>query len=204
MASPNADIITGIFNTYRSQGHLDYGESVKTIDHMLQAAVFAERDNAHDTLIAAAFLHDIGHLVHGLSEDIAERGIDGLHEDVGADWLARWFRPSVSEPARLHVVAKRYLCAVEPDYFEGLSPSSVRSLELQGGPFKADEIRHFEAHPHFADAVLLRRYDDFGKVPGMETPDFEHYRPVLRSGLLKPSPTSGDDETDSTKASGSR
>ena len=177
------DIIDHIFDIWRRQSHLDYGESVATVEHMLQCAVFAERDDAEDTLVAATVLHDIGHLLHGLPEDIADQGVDGLHEEVGAEWLSRHFVPAVSEPTRLHVPAKRYLCAVEPSYFDTLSPSSVQSLALQGGPFTADDVAAFEQHDHWEDAVRLRRYDDMGKIPGMATPDLEHYRSHMMAGL---------------------
>jgi gamma-butyrobetaine dioxygenase len=178
------DIIERIFAIWQQQSHLDYGESVTTVEHMLQCAVFAERDNASTTLIAATVLHDIGHLLHGLPEDIAEQGIDGVHEEVGARWLAENFVPAVTEPTRLHVPAKRYLYAVEPSYFDALSPSSVQSLRLQGGPFTPAEVADFEQLDHWQDAVRLRRYDDMGKIPGMRTPDLAHYRPYLQAGLL--------------------
>jgi len=177
------DIIERIFAIWQQQSHLDYGESVTTVEHMLQCAVFAERDNASTTLIAATVLHDIGHLLHGLPEDIAEQGIDGVHEEVGARWLAEHFVPAVTEPTRLHVPAKRYLCAVEPSYFDTLSPSSIQSLHLQGGAFTPAEVAGFEQLDHWQDAVQLRRYDDMGKIPGMATPDLAHYRPHLQAGL---------------------
>jgi gamma-butyrobetaine dioxygenase len=153
-----------------------FGEAVSQTAHALQSAHLAERAEAEEALVVAALLHDVGHLLHGLPEDVAERGIDGRHEQGGADWLARHFGPAVSEPVRLHVAAKRYLCAVEPAYFAGLSPASRRSLELQGGPFDAAGVRTFEAEPYFRDAVRLRRWDDEAKVPGLPVPGLEHYR----------------------------
>lgn len=176
-------IIDQIFAAFRKYGQQTYGEQVTMTAHMLQSAVFAERDGASNTLIAAALLHDYGHLIHDLPEDIAEQGIDAIHEEVGADHLAAYFEPAVTEPGRLHVAAKRYLCAVDPAYFDGLSPASVQSLALQGGPFTADEVHAFEQNPHFEDAIRLRRYDDLGKEPTMQTPDLEHYRPVLLACL---------------------
>ena len=180
-------VIDDIFRHFGERGHLDYGESISVAEHMLQTACFAERDEAPPLLVAAALLHDYGHLVHGLPEDIADRGIDGTHEEAGARSLEEHFVAAVTEPTRLHVAAKRYLCAVEPDYLQTLSPASIKSLKLQGGPYTPTEVEEFEAGPHGADAVRLRRYDDMGKVPGMETPDLEHFRPVLDAGL-RPSP----------------
>ncbi len=176
-------IIDEIFDAFQRRGHQTYGERVNQQEHMLQSAYFAEQANVKPTLIAAALLHDIGHLIHNLGEDIADKGIDAIHEEIGAEYLEKHFIPAVSEPARLHVAAKRYLCAVDPQYYADLSPASVQSLKLQGGFFNAEEIKAFEANPFFEDAVQLRRFDDMGKVPDMVTPDLEHFRPFLEAGL---------------------
>ena len=153
-----------------------YGLSaVNQLQHALQAAALAEADNAPPATVLACLLHDVGHMVHQLGENPAGRGIDDVHEELGADWLAERFGPEVSEPVRLHVAAKRYLCAVEPDYFGKLSPDSVRSLGLQGGPMSADEVAVFRANPLHAEAVRLRRFDEAAKDPRASTPDFDHY-----------------------------
>ena len=112
-----------------------------------------------------------------------DKGVDAVHEQIGADYLQPFFIPAVTEPGRLHVAAKRYLCATDPAYFATLSPTSVQSLALQGGPMSDQEVKEFEASPYFADAVQLRRFDDLGKVPGMVTPELEHFRPYLEAGL---------------------
>jgi predicted HD phosphohydrolase len=148
---------------------------------MLQSAHAAERDGAGPTLVAAALLHDYGHLIHDHPEDAADRGLDTRHEEVAFEFLSRHFGPEVAEPIRLHVAAKRYLCAVEPSYRAALSPASVHSLELQGGPYGLEEVAAFAASPHADAAVRLRRYDDIGKEPELETPGLEHYRPLLES-----------------------
>jgi phosphonate degradation associated HDIG domain protein len=179
------DVIDRIFETFQQRGDQMYGEQVTQTEHALQAAFAAEQDGASETLIAAALLHDYGHLIHDLPGDAAGQGIDALHEKVGAGFLEPFFVPAVTEPARLHVAAKRYLCAVDPAYFHALSPASVRSLGLQGGPFNHAEVKAFESSPYFVDAVRLRRYDEMGKVPGAQTPDLEHYRPCLRAGLKR-------------------
>ena len=49
---------------------------------------------------------------------------------------------------RLHVPAKRYLCAVDPEYWEGLSDVSKRSLKVQGGPLSPAEAAEFAALPY--------------------------------------------------------
>ena len=104
--------------------------------------------------------------MHGAAEDIADQGVDARHEAAGEAWLQRWYGAEVTEPVRLHVAAKRYLCAVDPTYLSKLSPASVQSLALQGGPFGQEEVQEFEANPHYAAAVSLRRWDDEAKIAG--------------------------------------
>ena len=153
-----------------------YGLSaVNQLQHALQAASLAEADNAPPATVLASLLHDVGHMIHGLGEDPAARGLDDQHEQLGATWLAERFGAGVSEPVRMHVAAKRYLCAVEPDYFGKLSPDSVRSLGLQGGPMSADEVEDFRRNPLHKEAVRLRRYDEAAKDPRANTPDFDHF-----------------------------
>ncbi|MDD3445892.1 MAG: metal-dependent phosphohydrolase [Zavarzinia sp.] len=187
---PTADssaesIVARIESLYRDKGHSPYegGESVSQMAHGLQAAACGTRAGAAPGLVAAALLHDIGHLLDPVGEGAAVAGYDARHEDGGADHLTQWFGPEVTEPIRLHVAAKRYLCATKPGYFERLSPASVRSLALQGGPMSAEEVAAFEARPHFRDAVRLRVWDEEAKVIDLAVPAFETYRDML-SGLV--------------------
>jgi phosphonate degradation associated HDIG domain protein len=153
-----------------------YGLSdVNQLQHALQAAALAEADAASPATVLASLLHDVGHMIHTLGENPAGRGIDDVHEEIGAAWLAQRFAPEVSEPVRLHVAAKRYLCTVEQDYFGKLSPDSVRSLELQGGLMSPEELEAFRKHPQHAEAVRLRRYDEGAKDPRAATPGFDHF-----------------------------
>jgi phosphonate degradation associated HDIG domain protein len=151
--------------------------------HALQAAWLAEKEGRSDALVTAALLHDIGHLVHNLGVNPADAGIDDRHEELGHAWLANYFGPEVTEPVRLHVAAKRYLCAIEEDYFAKLSPDSVKSLALQGGPMSTEDVRAFEALPHSAEAVQLRRYDEQAKVKGLETPPVAHFMAAVARSL---------------------
>jgi len=156
---------------------------VLQVQHALQAAWQAERDGRQPALIAAALLHDIGHLVHDMGHDPASEGIDDRHEQLGHDYLAPLFGPEVTEPVRLHVAAKRYLCAAEPDYYARLSTDSVRSLALQGGPMSPAEVAAFLDNPHAQSAIALRRYDEGAKVKGLETPPVAHFMPYVAQCL---------------------
>ena len=177
-------IVDEIFRVFRECGAEQYlGEQVSLTEHMLQSAYAAQQDGAPPRLVAAALLHDYGHFIHGLPEDSAEHGVDTEHEEVAYRFLERHFGEQIAEPIRMHVAAKRYLCAVEPSYVAELSPASIHSLELQGGPYRPEQVAEFEASPYADDAVRLRRYDDVGKVPGLETPSLEDYRPVLEAVL---------------------
>jgi len=158
-----------------------FGESVSMTEHALQAAYFAQAAAAPPALIVAALLHDIGHLVDDVPSDIADWTTDAHHERVGSRWLATRFRPEVSEPVRLHVPAKRYLLATDAKYFAKLSPASVITLKLQGGPMAAHEVAQFETEPYYKEAVRVRQWDDQGKVAGLKTPSLGDYRALIES-----------------------
>jgi phosphonate degradation associated HDIG domain protein len=178
------DIVAELVDLIDGKGHRQYGLShINQRAHALQAALLAEQAGCSAALITASLLHDIGHMVHDLGEDPAARGIDDRHEELGQVYLQQHFGPEVTEPVRLHVAAKRYLCATEADYFARLSSDSVRSLELQGGPMSADEVAAFRAVPHAMDAVQLRRFDEGAKVKGLQTPPTTHFMPHLRACL---------------------
>jgi phosphonate degradation associated HDIG domain protein len=180
-ANPVATIAT----LFAEQGANDYlGEAVTQSAHMLQAAALAEAAGAPASLIAAALLHDVGHFTGPVSGEDLMSGTDNRHSHVGADWLGAWFPESVSEPVRLHVAAKRYLCATEPGYFEKLSEASVYTLQLQGGPMSAEEAERFASGEYAVQAVALRRWDEEAKDPEAVVPAFEYYRPLLE-GLVR-------------------
>jgi gamma-butyrobetaine dioxygenase len=198
---PQARPLDLIADVFASAGSAEYlGEPVSVRAHLLQCGHLAHTAlgsqfplseqqfprtqtpaaRASAALVAAALLHDVGHL---LSEEGDELG-DVRHGAAGAAWLSAWFPSAVTEPVRLHVAAKRYLCGTDPEYFGLLSQASVRTLELQGGPMTADEALEFAARPHAAGAVAVRRWDDQAKDPAAEPPGFEHFRPLLESLLL--------------------
>jgi [1-hydroxy-2-(trimethylamino)ethyl]phosphonate dioxygenase len=179
-------IVDELFSIYRGSGADAYfGEPVTVTEHSLQAAHFAQRSGASQSLVIAALLHDIGHLIEFVPGDIADWTIDAGHELVGSHWLARHFGQEVSEPVRLHVPAKRYLCATDAAYFDMLSPASVVTLRLQGGPMSRIEADAFEAEQYFREAVTLRRWDDQAKIAKFPTPDLAYYAPLIEK-LVKP------------------
>jgi len=180
------DPIEHILQLFETRGSAAYlGEPVSQREHALQAAYLAEQEGAPDALVVASLLHDIGHLLLPDENDPAEQGIDAVHEEKGRAWLARHFGPAVCEPVRLHVAAKRYLCTVNPGYRALLSPTSVRSLELQGGLLSPEEVSSFEANPFHNDAVRLRGWDDRAKIPGLPVPVAEYYTAHLRRLVIR-------------------
>ncbi len=176
----SAELADRIVSLFEERGDQRYSESVTQIEHGLQCGSLAEAADASAETALAAYLHDIGHLLvraHERREENASRDLQ--HEELGARFLANWFSPAVTVPVALHVPAKRYLCAVEADYLDTLSPASVRSLELQGGVMSVDEAEEFIDQDHAPEAVDLRRWDDLGKVRGVSTPGLERVHELV-------------------------
>lgn len=174
------DIFKSISAMFEAHGDELYGEDVTQRQHALQSAHFAAEAGEDEAMIVACLLHDIGHMLSKEDEEAARRGIDDRHEFVADPWLTQHFPPEVSEPAMLHVEAKRYLCAVNPTYLQDLSDASRLSLSLQGGPMSPEEIRKFEGHAFFDRAVRLRRFDDMGKDPQLEVPGLDAYEEMVK------------------------
>lgn len=174
-----------LLNILVSKGNEQYGmEAVSQLEHALQCAVLAEQANATPQLIIASLLHDFGHLVHNLGEDAAEKGIDDRHEYRALGYLNTMFPPAVSEPIRMHVNAKRYLCAVDNNYWDSLSLASKTSLELQGGIYSPIEAQKFISQAYAEDAVKLRIWDDLAKVQGLDTPELEYFVPKMEEIII--------------------
>lgn len=185
-ATPLEDLIAML----NSQGQSAYfGESVSILEHSLQTAHCAELAGAGPALVAAALLHDLGHILHGLGEDVAGFGQDGMHEELAADYLSRWFGEEVTAPIRLHVAAKRYLCARSPGYLDALSTPSRLSLQLQGGPMSEAEAEAFLSNQFASAAIQLRHWDDEAKIVGLTIPNAAHYLSVLRAAASSLPPT---------------
>lgn len=173
--------IGDVVDLYRQHAGDPYDEQVSQLDHALQTAALARRDDAPDPLVTAALLHDIGHVLH-LASDHGRRvpaDEDLGHETVGSRYLSEVFGPEVTAPIALHVAAKRYRCAVDPSYAAALSRGSTRSLRLQGGPMSADEVGEFERSAYHEQALRLRAWDDAGKVERLEVAPFDSYLPLL-------------------------
>ena len=178
---PPATSIDEVLALYERWGDERYDEVVTQTDHALQCAALARAAGAADALVAAALLHDVGHLLEMAHPDGATTPseVDLHHEARGAAWLADVLGPEVTDPIRRHVEAKRYRCAVDDAYHRGLSDGSRRSLALQGGPMDPAEATRFEARPGHADAVALRGWDDAGKVTDLEVAPLTDYRTLL-------------------------
>ena len=179
--------VEAIGELFAGPGARDYlGEPVTIGEHMRQAGALAEAAGARPALVAAALLHDVGYLL-GERENGPAGGsspplrTEARHGEAGAGWLSQWFGEAVTEPVRLHVAAKRFLCATEPGYFGLLSQESVRTLVLQGGPMTPEQAAAFEALPFARDAVAVRRWDDRAKDPAVTPPGFAHFEPLLNS-----------------------
>lgn len=169
-----------IFSLFEHRGSGAYfGERISMTEHALQAAYFAREEAAPVELVVAALVHDIGHLVEPVPDDLGDWTSDARHEEIGARWLERRMRPQVAGPVRLHVPAKRYLCATDHNYVAMLSQASIITLQLQGGPMTSLEVLQFETAPYHREAVRLRRWDDQGKVVGLKTPGLAEYRELI-------------------------
>jgi len=168
-------------------GRMYAGEPVTQLEHALQSGQQAEQAGVADELVVAAFLHDLGHMVNDQGETPTLRKIDDRHEYVALPFLRDLFGPSILQPIRLHVDAKRYLCArgdgrvAGAAYWASLSADSKRSLELQGGIFNGVEADAFIAQPHATDAVQVRIWDDLAKQAGAITPPLTHYLALATS-----------------------
>ncbi len=176
----NSDIVSYIIDLLKVKGaDIQYGnEDVTQLEHALQCADLAEQHNLPNPTITAALLHDIGHLLYA-DEDPIHQGKDGYHENLGADYLSKYFKEDVTVPIRAHVDSKRYLSSTEKGYYDSLSEASKRSLKVQGGPFTKEEADQFIKKPFMKEAVEMRRFDDMAKILDKETPDLNYFRHYL-------------------------
>ena len=174
-------IVAFLGDIFARRGGEEYlGEPVTMAEHMLQGATIAEQNGQDDIIIVGALLHDIGHFTSEFGTFSMEDTEDRFHEDAGADVLEDFFPPVITDCVRYHVAAKRYLCAAKPEYFNRLSPASVKSLELQGGPMSNAEMVEFEKNPHLKEIIQVRYLDEAGKRADMDIPGFSHFAPMVQ------------------------
>ena len=154
----------------------DEAAGLTELDHGLQCA--------HQLRLVAP--DDVGLQVAGLVHDIAHGlSVIDAHDRHGEAAVIDVLGPRIARLVGLHVAAKRYLVAIDPAYRARLSPVSVDTLALQGGEMSADEVRAFEAEPHAAAAVHLRRADEAAKVPGRDVPGLDAWLPALRAAAME-------------------
>ncbi|HZS84465.1 MAG TPA: HD domain-containing protein [Stellaceae bacterium] len=171
-----ADLVAEIETLFAARGGETYGEGVTIAEHCLQTAALAAAEGADDEFVIAALLHDIGHFIEKPDDRFGYHN----HDRAGGAWLAARFPAEISEPVRLHVAAKRYLCTATPEYHGRLSLPSQHSLQQQGGPMAASEAAEFAALPFADRAIRLRRWDDRGKVAGIEVSPLPLYHARIR------------------------
>ena len=177
------EIIEKIIKKYQTNKDFYLGEKVTIAEHMIQTAMLAEKNNSPQSLICACLLHDIGHFIIKDPDQLVSKSVDGKHEDIAFNFLKNYFKPEITEPIKLHVSAKRYLCR-EKSYYNLLSKASKVSLELQGGKMNNDEAQKFILLKHHKDAITLRKYDDEGKIPNMKIKNINDYKELITSYLL--------------------
>ncbi len=176
-------IVDKIINKYQTNNSLYIGEKVTITEHMVQTAMLAEQNHSSESLICACLLHDYGHFIIEDPDHLVSKSIDGKHEDIAFNFLKNYFKPEVFEPIKLHVQAKRYLCRDKP-YWSSLSEASKVSLKLQGGVMNDKEAKKFISLKFHDDAILLRKYDDDGKIPNIKMKTIEDYRNLINSQLI--------------------
>lgn len=175
------NIVAFIGDIFERCGDEEYlGEPVTMAEHMLQGATIAEQNGQDEVIIVGALLHDIGHFTSEFGTFSMEDTEDRYHEEAGAEVLSQFFPSVITDCVRYHVAAKRYLCATRPDYFKRLSPASVHSLNLQGGPMSDEEVVEFERNPNLKEILQVRYLDEAGKRADMETPPFSHFAPMVQ------------------------
>ncbi len=179
--------LSQVTDLLRTRGDTQYGmEAISQLEHALQCADLAEKAGETPETIAAALLHDLGHMLAAEREGLVDIDTrkDDLHQFVALPFLRGLFSEAVLEPIRMHVDAKRYLCLIDPGYWAELSPASKHSLVQQGGIFAEPEATAFMQQPFAGEAVRLRRYDDLAKTPLKVVPSLSHFEFYLKQACI--------------------
>lgn len=178
--------VDSIFDLFSRFGERDYvGEPVSQAAHAAQAAAHAARAGAEPAVVAAALLHDVGHMV-GLADPAAHAFMGDCgamhHERLGGAFLAAAGLPArVAGLVAAHVSAKRYLTGRDAGYLARLSPASTTTLGYQGGPMTPAECDAFEREPEFRTILLMRSWDEAAKIAGARVPPVAAYERLLRA-----------------------
>ena len=176
------DIIEKIISNFKNNKSLYIGENVTISEHMIQAAMIAEKSKSKDFLICSCLLHDYGHFILDDPDELVRKNQDGKHEDIGYEYLKKFFKREIVEPIKHHVMAKRYL-ARDKRYYNKLSNASIVSLELQGGLLNEKEAKLFEKEEFFKEAIKVRKFDEAAKKVGLKIKDIIHYKDLLKASL---------------------
>jgi len=176
------DIIEKIISNFKNNKSLYIGENVTISEHMIQSAMIAEKSKSKDFLICSCLLHDYGHFILDDPDELVRKNQDGKHEDIGYEYLKKFFKREIVEPIKHHVMAKRYL-ARDKKYYNKLSNASVVSLELQGGLLNSKEAKSFENEEFFKEAIKLRKFDEAAKKVGVKIKDIIQYKDLLKGSL---------------------
>ena len=177
------DIINKIISNFKNNNSLYIGENVTIAEHMIQSAMMAEKSKSKDNLVCACLLHDYGHFILDNPDELVRKKQDGKHEDIGYEYLKKFFKKEIVEPIKHHVIAKRYL-ARDKKYFGRLSEASVVSLKLQGGILSSKEAKLFEKQEFFKEAIMLRKFDEAAKKVGVKIKDIIQYKDLLKASLI--------------------
>ena len=177
------NIIEKIITSFENNKSLYIGEKVTIAEHMIQSAMIAEKSKSKDNLICSCLLHDYGHFILEDPDELVKKNQDGKHEDVGYEYLKKFFKIEVVEPIKHHVIAKRYL-ARNKKYFEKLSHASKVSLKLQGGILNNKETKSFEKKPYFKSSILLRKFDEGAKKTYINMKTINDYKKLLVSKII--------------------
>jgi len=176
-------IIDQIISNYLNNKSLYIGEKVTMSEHMIQTAMLAEDTNCSSDLICSSLLHDYGHFILENPDDLVNKNKDGKHEDVGYEFLKKYFIKDVLGPIKYHVKAKKYL-AREEKYYKLLSEASKISLKLQGGVMSNEEAEKFESNEFFENSIKLRKFDEIAKKSGLKIKSINEYKNLLVSKLI--------------------
>ena len=176
------DIVDKIVSNFKNNNSLYIGENVTIAEHMIQSAMMAEKSKSNNNLVCACLLHDYGHFILDNPDELVRKKQDGKHEEIGYEYLKKFFKKEIVEPIKHHVIAKRYL-ARDKKYFDRLSEASVVSLELQGGVLDTKEAKLFENQEFFKEAIMLRKFDEAAKKVGVKIKDIIQYKDLLKASL---------------------